>query len=442
MLHDYAFHNAAKGVIEHSCGAASGMMALFAMNARAMGLTGVGEHYAAAATVLQYGAKKYGKPAFGLASTRIDGEDIGVNETVRMRKTYGDLLQFERDTDRNDPKVLMVAPMSGHYATLLRGTVRAMLPHHDVHITDWRNARDVPRAQGTFGLDDYVNYIRDFLHELGPNTHLMAVCQSAVPALAAVARMAEEGDVCRPLSMTLMGAPIDTRINPTEVNRFAGKHDMAWFRENSLSLVPMDMPGAGQVVYPGYKQLNAFMAMNVGRHAEVPSKIFKHLVAGEHESAAKIGKFYDEYLAVMDLSGPFLIETIERVFKRHDLAKGEMVVSGQLVNPSHVRDTALLTVEGGRDDICGIGQTSAAHDLCNNLSLSRKFAHVEPKAGHYGVFEGSRWEQEIMPRVAAFMRQQGVDKGLKYDGIPADTRLIPPNFRTPSRLLTNLHLVA
>lgn len=445
MLHDYAFHEAVQAHIKNSSGIASAMMRMWAENARAMGMQDASNQFSAVAAVLSYGAKTYGKPAFGLSTTSINGEQIDVSETVLSHRSFGNHLAFQRDTSRNDPNVLIVAPMSGHFATLLRGTAKALLPHHNVSITDWTNASEVPLAHGRFGLADYADYIRGFLHDLGPNTHVLAICQAAVPALASVSIMAKENDPCQPLSMALFGAPIDTRLNPTDVNRFADRHSLSAIRQQAISTVPMAHLGHGREVLPGWKQLNNFLGMNWGRHAQTPLQIFNLLVAGDPDSmaqAAKKGGFYDEYLAVMDMTAEFFLETYDQVFKQKTLAKGEMVLGNQLVDPSHVRQTALLTVEGGKDDICGLGQTEAAHRLCNNLAPNRHFAHVEPDSGHYGIFEGRYYRGNIVPRLAHFFRKAGVDNHLNYDEIPADTRLIPPNFWSSGKGLTNLRLVA
>ena len=437
MFHDYAFHEAVNHHTRHYSGTAAAMMSLFAAQARMMGLKDAGDHYEAAGRVLIYGAKTYDKPAFNISETEIFGEKIAVRESTLHHKPFGDLVRFERDIIRNDPKILLVAPMSGHYATLLRGTVEALLPYHDVHITDWHNARNVRREYGRFDLSDYAAYIKDFIHVMGPDVHVVAVCQSAVPVLAAVSQMAADNDSLQPLSMTLMGAPIDPRANPTEVTRFADKHAVREIERYAISRVPSNYEGSGRLVYPGYKQLDAFMSMNMGRHASSPVKMFNHLVAGNTESAEKIGTFYDEYRAVMDMTAEFFLDTYETVFRRNALASGEMVLSDQLVNPGHVRKTALLTIEGGKDDISAAGQTAAAHRLCNNLSPDKKFSFVHPDVGHYGIFEGRRWREDIMPRLAGFFRKQGVDNHLKYDEIPADRWHMPTNFRAVNHALTS-----
>ena len=437
MFHDYALHEAVEDHSRRYSGTAAATMLLFAAQARMMGLKDAGDHYEAAGRVLSYGAKAYDKPAFNISQTEIYGEKVPVREEVLFRKPFGDLLRFERDTARHDPKVLLVAPMSGHYATLLRGTVEAMLPYHDVHITDWHNARNVRREDGRFALEDYAAYIKEFLHVLGPNTHVVAVCQSAVPVLAAISQMAADNDPLQPLSMTLMGAPINPRANPTDVTRFADKHTVGEIERFAISRVPSHFEGAGRLVYPGYKQLEAFMSMNTGRHAVSPVKMFNHLVAGNTESAEKIGTFYDEYRAVMDMTAEFFLDTYEMVFRQNALANREMIISGQIVNPGHVRKTALFTVEGGKDDISAVGQTAAAHRLCNNLAPGKHFSFVHPDVGHYGIFEGRRWREDIMPLLAGFFRKQGVDNHLKYDGIPTDRWQLPTNLWPVNHALTS-----
>lgn len=445
MHHDYKLHEALNDQMRFMSGTGSAVMDMFARNARLMGLRSLGDHYAAAAAVLEYGAKTYSKPEFGITSTTINGEHVGVRETVSSHRAFGNAVTFERDTRRNDPNLLVVAPMSGHFATLLRGTVKELLPQHNVTITDWTNAKDVPLSSGRFDLADYADYIRGFLNDMGPNTHVLAVCQAAVPAVAATAIMAEANDPCQPLSLAIMGAPIDTRINPTDVNRFADRHALATIRQHAISTVTDRHVGHGRPVLPGFRQLNNFLGMNPERHFRTPYDLYKLLVAGDPESlaqAAKKGAFYDEYLATMDMDAAFFLQTYEEVFRKKSLAKGEMVLADQLVNPAHVRKTALMTVEGGKDDICGRGQTEAAHRLFSNLAANRHFAHVEAAAGHYGIFEGSRWRDQIAPRLTHFFRKAGVDNHLNFDEIPSDSRSIPPNFWSSGQGLTKLRLVA
>jgi poly(3-hydroxybutyrate) depolymerase len=303
-----------------------------------------------------------------------------------------------------DPRILLVAPISGHFATLLRGTVEALLPHHEVYVTDWRDARSAPLAAGRFGLDDYVDYVRDMLGFFGGDVHVLAVCQSAVPVVAAVSLMEEDADPAVPLSMVLAGGPIDTRVSPTAVNEMAVEQGTEWFARNVITTVPWPHDGAGRSVYPGFLQLSGFMSMNLDRHASAHKDLFLHLVKGDGESAEKNRAFYDEYLAVMDMTAEFYLDTIDAVFVRHALPKGEMVHRGRRVDPGRIRRAALMTVEGEKDDITGRGQCRAAHDLCTGVPDERKL-HIEcAGVGHFGIFNGSRYRAEIAPRIAQFVR--------------------------------------
>jgi poly(3-hydroxybutyrate) depolymerase len=310
---------------------------------------------------------------------------------------FGTLLHFAKDASVPQPPVLLVAPMSGHFSTLLRATVRTMLPEHDVYLTDWHNARDVPVSAGAFGLDGYTEHLIDFLRVIGPGAHLVAVCQPCVQALAAAALMAEDDDPARPRSLTLMAGPVDGRINPTEVNCLAVEHPLSWFERNVITTVPMRFPGAGRRVYPGFVQLTSFMSMSPDRHVKAFVGLWDDVARGELARAARTRAFYDEYFAVLDLTAEFYLETVDRVFQRYELAKGELEVGGRRVDPAAIRDIALLTVEGERDNICGIGQTSAAHALCTSLRPAQRREHLAPGVGHYGVFSGSRWERETYP---------------------------------------------
>jgi poly(3-hydroxybutyrate) depolymerase len=297
------------------------------------------------------------------------------------------------------PRVLLVAPMSGHFATLLRHTIEVMLPEHDMYVTDWKNARDVPLRDGGFGLDDFVAHIIRFLEAMGPGAHLVAVCQPAVPALAAVALMADAANPAQPRSMTLMAGPIDTRANPTKVNELAQSRPIAWFEKNLIGTVPWGFPGAHRRVYPGFLQLAAFISMNLDRHVTAHQAQFRNLVGGDATSALAHRQFYDEYGAVMDLPAEFYLETVQRVFQEHHLPTGRLTWRGQVVNPAAIRRTGLLTVEGERDDICAIGQTVAALDLCSGIRVNLKQNHLQTGVGHYGVFAGKRWAREVYPRV-------------------------------------------
>ncbi len=356
-------------------------------------------HNAAALEMLSRFRLSHDRPAFGLSSVRVDNRDVPVVEEVALDLPFGTLLHFRKDMDTPQPKVLVTAPLSGHFATLLAGTVKVLLRDHDVFITDWKNARDVPLSEGDFGVEDYISYVIRFLEEIGPGTHILAVCQPCVQALAAVAVMSEDRNPATPLSMTLMAGPVDVRESPTMVNDLANQRPIEWFERNVIARVPWRYAGAGRKVYPGFVQLTAFMSMNMDRHRATHRKLYDHILAGETEKAHKIKEFYDEYFAVLDLTEAFYIETIERIFQRAELATGALNYRGRKVDPGKIRYTALLTVEGGRDDICGLGQTSAAHDLCASLRPHLKRHHLQANVGHYGVFNGRRWETEIYPVV-------------------------------------------
>ncbi|WP_205520807.1 polyhydroxyalkanoate depolymerase [Propylenella binzhouense] len=381
--------------------------------------TTFGRSVAAAAELFERTTRRYGKPAFGLDATEVDGRNVAVTEHVVWERPFCSLLHFARDlpADRpRDPKLLIVAPLSGHYATLLRGTVEAMLPAHEVFVTDWSDARMVPLAEGRFDLDDYIDYVMAMLRHLGPGTHVMAVCQPSVPVLAAVALMEEEGDPSAPATMTLMGGPIDTRRGPTAVNCLAEEKGTDWFRRHVVMKVPFPHPGFMRTVYPGFLQLTGFMSMNLDRHMTAHQELFLHLVQGDGDSADKHREFYDEYMAVMDLTAEFYLQTVDTVFVRHLLPKGEMTHRGRPVRPQAIRNTALLTVEGERDDISGVGQTEAAHDLCSGLPAEKKVHHLQKRVGHYGVFNGSRYRAEIQPRIAAFIRAHAAGEAAAVNG--------------------------
>ncbi len=341
----------------------------------------------------------HSRPDFNISTVRVGNRDVPVTEQVALELPFGKLLHFAKDVDTAQPRVLVVAPLSGHFPTLLRGTVETLLRDHDVYITDWTNARDVPVSAGAFGVDDYVDYLIRFIEEIGPGAHVLSVCQPCVQTLAAVAIMSEEKHHATPRSMTLMAGPIDPRESPTEVNEFAVAKSLSWFKSSVISRVPWRYKGGGRKVYPGFLQLTAFMAMNMDRHKAAHKKLYEHLAAGETAEAEKIKTFYDEYFAVLDLTEEFYIETIDRVFHKAELATGSFTFRGRPVDPAAIRNTALLTVEGGRDDICALGQTSAAHDLCRSLRPHLKRHHLQANVGHYGVFSGKRWEREIYPVV-------------------------------------------
>lgn len=340
------------------------------------------------------------RPPWGIASVKGEGgEEVAVHEEVALVAPFGTLLRFRKASAAVHPPVLLAAPLSGHFATLLRETVRTLLRDHDVYVTDWHNARDVPVRQGAFGLDEYTLQLISFMETIGPGVHLVAVCQPCVAALAATALMGEDDNPAAPCSLTLMAGPVDCRINPTGVNVLATSKPIEWFRRNLISRVPWLHAGATRRVYPGFLQLSAFMSMNLERHKAQFRKLFDHLVEGRTAEADTIRTFYDEYLAVNDLAAEFYLETVERVFQTYDLPRGELTVGSRKVNPAAIRRTALLTVEGERDDICAVGQTVAAQDLCPSIRPYLKVHHLQAGVGHYGVFSGSRWNTQIYPRV-------------------------------------------
>jgi polyhydroxyalkanoate depolymerase len=339
------------------------------------------------------------RPDYGIRSVLAGNREVEVTEEAVYATPFGTLLRFKKDIDTEQPRVLLVAPLSGHFATLLRGTVRTMLPEHDVYITDWHNARDIPASAGRFGFDDYVTHLIDFLNVIGPGAHVIAVCQPCVAALVAAAVMAQGDHPAQPRSMTLMAGPIDTRVNPTKVNELAKSKPMSWFEKNLIARVPFRYDGAFRRVYPGFVQLAAFMSMNLDRHTKAHRELYDNLAKGDLEKAKVTKDFYDEYFAVLDLTAEFYLETVRLVFQEHKLPLGELDYDGQCVDPKAIRRTMLLTVEGERDDICAVGQTLAAHDLCTGLRPYRKRHHMQPGVGHYGVFSGKKWESQIYPLV-------------------------------------------
>ena len=367
--------------------------------------TPMGKAMGSAAEIYSRMTHKYGKPDWGIEQTVVDGETVGVEIEPMIHRTYCDLVHFKKKTDKSFPKVLIVAPLSGHYATLLRGTVEAMLPDHDVYITDWIDCRNIPVTSDQFNLNDYIDYIIDFLHYLGPNSHVIAVCQPSVPVMAAVSVMSGWGDICRPDTMTLMGGPVDTRIGRTAVNKLAEEHGIDWFEKHVINTVPAPYPGAFRRVLPGFVQLSNFISMNLERHMLSMNELFDHLVEGDGEAADKKTQFYEEYLAVMDLPAEYFLQTLEVVFQEHALPKGEMTFRWQSVDTGKIKDTAILCVEGELDDISGVGQTKAALDITPNLPKAKKKYHLEPGVGHYGVFNGRKWRENIAPVVKDFMKK-------------------------------------
>jgi poly(3-hydroxybutyrate) depolymerase len=359
--------------------------------------------------------QRYAKPAFGLDSTIIDGVTIGVSEETTLARPFCNLIHFKRTTRegatreaatrRNDPTVLLVAPLSGHHATLLRDTVRALLPEHEVYLTDWIDARMVPLSDGAFHLDDYVGYIREFIAALGPKVHVISVCQPTVPVLAAVALDAADQVPVKPLTMTMMGGPIDARRSPTAVNNLATQKPLHWFKKNVIHRVPGKYPGFGRQVYPGFLQHMGFVAMNPERHARAHLDYFDDLIKGDGDSAQGHRKFYNEYNAVLDMAAEYYLDTIQTVFQEHALPNGTWKVRGQLVEPHRIKSTALFTIEGELDDISGNGQTEAAHGLCTGVPAARREHYMAPGLGHYGIFSGRRWREAIYPRIRAFIRK-------------------------------------
>lgn len=382
--------------------------------------TTFGRSIAAGSELFERVTKVYGKPRFGIEDTFVSGERVRVSESVVWERPFCRLIQFQRAlprANRRSPKLLIVAPMSGHYATLLRGTVEAMLPNFDVYITDWIDARAVPLSQGKFDLDDYVDYLISISHFLNGEAHIMAVCQPAVPVMAAVAVMEGLDDPLRPRSMTLMGGPIDARVNPTAVNVLAEEKGLNWFRHNVIMTVPLPHAGFMRQVYPGFLQLTGFMSMNLDRHITAHRKFFQQLVAGDGDSAEKHRVFYDEYNAVMDLTAEFYLQTVDTVFLRYLLPKNEWVYRGHQIDLTKITSVAMMTVEGEKDDISGVGQTEAAQRLASNLPADLKAHYVQPGVGHYGVFNGSRFRSEIAPRISDFINSHDV---------PAVSRRVKP----------------
>jgi poly(3-hydroxybutyrate) depolymerase len=393
--------------------------------ANPMAYVGASPVMARALEVFAHATAPRGKPDFGLTTTIVDGTSVAVSEDIQIRKPFGQLKHFNRAVSgRKDPRVLVVTPMSGHYATLLRGTVERLLPDHEVYMTDWRDAKLVPVSDGKFDLNDYVDYVIEFMQHLGPGSHVLAVCQPAVPVFAAVAYMSANDDPATPLTLTMMGGPVDTRKAPTSVDDLATERPYAWFEQNVIATVPALYPGAGRKVYPGFLQLAGFMSMNLANHMKSHWELFKHLVAGDDDSAEATKAFYEEYRSVCDMTAEFYLQTIDVVFQRQAIAKGEFVHRGQLVDPTAIDRTAMLAIEGERDDISGLGQTKAALDLAVHLPEAKKQYYMAEGAGHYGIFNGRKWRETIAPVVEQFIR--------KHD--PA--KLTP----LPDRIVVPLHI--
>lgn len=373
---------------------------------------GGGAILSSALEVFAHAAAPRGKPHFGLDSTVVDGRTVAVREEIVLRKAFGQLKRFVREGVEGGPKLLIVAPMSGHYATLLRGTVERMLLSADVYITDWRDAKLVPTSEGKFDLDNYIDYIVAFLEAIGPNegqggTHLLAVCQPSVPCYAAACLMSADRHPCRPKTLTTMGGPVDTRKAPTAVNTLATERPHSWFSQNVIATVPAMYAGAGRRVYPGFLQLAGFMSMNLGNHLLSHYEMFKHLVQGEDLEADATKHFYEEYRAVCDMTAEFYLQTIDVVFQDHALPKGTMTHRGRPVDPGAITDVAVLAIEGERDDISGLGQTKAALDIATNLPDELKRYYVAPGAGHYGIFNGSKWRTQTAPVLEAWIAAHG-----------------------------------
>ncbi|MGZ9103128.1 MAG: polyhydroxyalkanoate depolymerase [Rhodoplanes sp.] len=403
----YWFYEMTHAALNPSRAIADATRLFFKNPANPLSQTTMGKSMAAACELFERATRRYSQPEWGITETVVNGKTVPVRIEALWERPFCRLLHFDRAVEfghRPDPRVLVVAPMSGHYATLLRDTVQAMLPEHDVYITEWVDARMVPINKGPFDLDDQIDYLISMLHLLGSDTHVIAVCQPSVPVLAAIALMEANDDDHAPESVTLMGGPVDTRVNPTGVNKAAEQRGLEWFKQNVITKVPFPNPGAMRDVYPGFLHLNGFMSMNIDRHIEAHRNLFMHLVDGDGDSAAGHRAFYDEYLAVMDLAAEFYLQTVDTVFIRHALPTGRMKHRGYPVDPSKIKRVALMTVEGAHDDITGPGQTRAAHDLCVNIPEHRRAHLMQPGVGHFGVFNGSRFRAEVLPRVAAFIR--------------------------------------
>jgi len=406
-LDAYLLHETSHAALQPWRAAAEVAKLYFGATLNPLAYTRFGRTAAATCELFERSTRRYDKPGFGLTSTPVAGERVSVTERVVWERPFCRVLSFDRALPSDvkpQPKLLVVAPMSGHYATLLRGTVDAFLPTHQVFITDWANAREVPLAAGRFDLDSYIDYLIAIFQALGPNLHIVAVCQPSVPVIAAVARMEAENHPLVPRSITLMGGPIDTRRSPTAVNRLAQERGIAWFKRCCIYTVPPSYPGFGRAVSPGFLQLTGFMSMNMDRHVTAHHDLFRHLVAGDGDSAEKHREFYDEYLAVMDLTAEFYLQTVQKVFIEHQLPRGAMMHRDKPVDLRSIRRCAIMAVEGEKDDISGVGQTLAALDLTSNLPSAQKAYSLQKGVGHYGVFNGARFRSEIAPRIADFIR--------------------------------------
>ena len=402
----YELHEMQHAMLAPFAAAANASMALFSNPHSPFAHTPMARSMAAANELVVRLVQRYKKPVWGINTTHIDGEPVPVTIETVLAKPFCNLLHFQRATTRTDPVVLVVAPLSGHHATLLRDTVRTLIADHDVYVTDWLDARAVPLAQGAFSLTDYIGYIREFIPFLGRDVHVISVCQPTVPVLAAISLMAADQEKIAPKSMTMMGGPIDTRRSPTVVNNFATGRPLSWFESRVIQRVPANYPGFGRKVYPGFLQHASFIAMNADRHIEAHREFFGHLVQGDGESAASHRRFYDEYNAVLDMPAEYYLETLKVVFMDHALPNGTWVVNGQLVEPAAITKTALFSIEGELDDISGVGQTEAAHGLCSNVPAAKRDHLLVEGVGHYGIFAGRRFREFIYPRIRDFIRKQ------------------------------------
>jgi poly(3-hydroxybutyrate) depolymerase len=405
----YYWYEAAHLMLSPARAASDATRLIFSNPINPLTHTAYGRTVSAACELFERTTRRYGKPAFGLDTTWVEGERVPVTERVVWERPFGRVISFDRAMSfrhRPQPKILMVAPMSGHFATLLRGTVETFLPTHQVMITDWADARMVPLAAGSFDLDDYIDYLISMFRALGPDLHVMAVCQPSVPVIAAIARMEADNDPYTPRSMILMGGPIDTRRSPTAVNQVAQERGVDWFGRNCIVKVPATYPGFWRDVYPGFLQLSGFMAMNMDRHLNAHYDMFKHLVRGDGDSAEKHREFYDEYLAVMDLTAEYYLQTVEKVFVKHELPDNKMMHRDKPIDLKAIRRCAIMAIEGEKDDISGVGQTLAALHLTPHLPVEKKVYHLQLGVGHYGVFNGSRFRAETAPRIADFILNQ------------------------------------
>jgi poly(3-hydroxybutyrate) depolymerase len=376
--------------------------------------TNVGRNAAAAAELMERTTRRYKKPVFGIASTVVKDQQVAITEEIVWRKPFCNLIHFKKNASPgsiSQPRLLLVAPLSGHFATLLRGTVEAMLPHADIYITDWLDARFVPLRDGSFTLDDYIDYVIEMIQAFRGDVHVMGVCQPGVPVMSAIALMEKNNNPFVPRSVILKGSPIDTRVSPTSVNKLAEERGTNWFRRTVITAVPWPNRGHGRLVYPGFLQLTGFMAMNLDRHVNAHKDLFVHLVSGDGDSVEKHKEFYDEYLAVMDLAAEYYLQTIDQVFVKHLLPKGEMFHRGSLIDLNAIHRVSLMTIEGEKDDITGAGQTEAAIHLCKNVPRWRKQHYTQPGVGHYGIFNGSRYRREVLPRIVSFMHEHDVRGG-------------------------------